>query len=157
MQNANFPTLFHQEVIHRMEQGKESPWSGTVLGVAALIALPFALLAWLLVQTALDHVARYAEMEKVIDAFHAGQRVIDPLETMRDLAPTHIYLGNPEIAARYDTAQREADHSLRQFLFTLREFDNAVLLASADRIEESWQTMEMADDISSSLFPFENV
>ena len=86
-----------------MEQGKESPWSGTVLGVAALIALPFVLLAWLLVQTTLGHVSRHERMEKVLDAFSAGLAVIKPLETMRDLAPSRVYLDPPEVTAKYST------------------------------------------------------
>jgi signal transduction histidine kinase len=140
-----------------MEQGKESPWSGTVLGVAALIALPFVLLAWLLVQTTLGHIERHEQMDRVLNAFHAGMAVVVPLETMRDLAPARVYLGDPEVTARYEEARRQADSSLRGFVHILREFDNVVLQASADRIEESWRSMEIADDISSTLFPFQNI
>jgi signal transduction histidine kinase/CheY-like chemotaxis protein len=141
----------------RMQQGKESPWSGTVLGVAALIALPFVLLAWLLVQTTMQHIERHHEMDRVVEAFAAGVAVIAPLETMRDLAPASVYLGDAEVGARFAAAQADADAALKAFLRILREFDNVVLQASADRIEESWQTLETADDISSTLFPFQNI
>ena len=82
-----------------MEQGRESGWSGMALGVAALIALPFALLAWLLAQTALDHIDRYAQMERVLATFRSGLAVVAPLERMRDLAPASVYLDVPTVTA----------------------------------------------------------
>jgi len=140
-----------------MEQGSESPWSGTVLGVAALIALPFVLLAWLLVQTTLGHATRYEQMSKVLDAFRAGNAVIEPLETMRDLAPSRIYLGEEIVTSRFETAKAQADKNLRDFLSIARRINNAALLDNTDRVEQAWHDLDITDQSSNTVVPYENI
>ncbi|MFZ5757243.1 MAG: ATP-binding protein [Pseudomonadota bacterium] len=140
-----------------MSPGKESPWSGTVAGIAALVALPFLLLAALLVWTTLGHLDRYERMDRVLDSFRSGLAVVEPLETMRDLAPARVYLDAPEVHAHYDLARETVDERLKRFLADVRAFDNPSLNGSTRRLEQSWRDLTIDSDISSTTVPFANI
>lgn len=140
-----------------MEQEKTSSWFGAALGTAILITLPFALLAWLLVQTTLGHVERYTQMERVLATFRAGLVVIVPLESMRDLAPANTYLDAPEVSSRYEQARFDVDRHLQAFIANLQRFDNNSLRARADHLQQVWQDLGVASETSDTAVPFNNV
>lgn len=140
-----------------MPHGKDSLWSGNLPGILA-VAAPLLLLAWLLAQNTHAHIARYDNMTQVLEGFRHGLAIVEPLETMRDLAAANTYLAAPEINARYSAARSEATQRLARFLAILRGFDNSVLNNTATRVEDAWRDLgDDANVVSNPMVPFATV
>ncbi|MFP5441129.1 MAG: ATP-binding protein [Gammaproteobacteria bacterium] len=140
-----------------MPHGKDSFWSGSLPGILA-VAIPFLLRAWLLAQNTRVHIERYDNMAQVLEGFRQGLAIVEPLETMRDLAAANTYLAVPEINQRYAAARQETSQRLSRFLATIRGFDNNVLNNTATRVEDAWR--ELGDDanvVSNPMVPFATI
>lgn len=140
-----------------MKQKSTFRLSGTVAGIGVLVGLPFVLLAWLLAQTAGTHIERYEQMERVLDGFRSGLVLIAPLETMRDLATTSVYLDAPDIQANYAQAHDQAEQQLPAFLAAIQATGHPSLDNHAARLQTGWNNLVIDSEISNATVPFETV
>ena len=84
-----------------------------------IVTLPFALLAWLLVDALMDDINRYQRVEQTLKLFDSGMQLIGHLEQVRDLGTARFHGAGDVLEARHVASLEIADAILPEFLHAL--------------------------------------
>ncbi|MGI9573822.1 ATP-binding protein [Alloalcanivorax xenomutans] len=127
--------------------------------MAALITVPFVLLALLILQHRLAVHDNYQRMLGDIRAFEAGLAVAPVLEEVRDLAVGMVHLESAELNIRYRGARERTDQRITAFLDTLVALPSPGLLDQGGVLRREWRDSAVRTGMSVEdvAGPFDNV
>ncbi len=86
-----------------------------------IVTLPFALLAWLLVDALMDDVNRYRRVEQTLILFDSGMQLVGHLEQVRDFGTARFHGAGDILKERHARALETVDALLPEFLHALGE------------------------------------
>jgi signal transduction histidine kinase len=87
--------------------------------IMVIVTLPFALLAWLLVDALMDDVNRYQRVEQTLTLFDSGMQLIGHLEQVRDLGTARFHGAGDTLQGRHAASLKVVDAMLPEFLHAL--------------------------------------
>ena len=89
--------------------------------IMVMVTLPFALLAWLLVDTLMDDLHRFERVGATVQLFDDGMYLVARLEDVRDLGTARFHGAGQDLQDRHQAALAEVDALLPDFLHALGE------------------------------------
>ena len=113
--------LGNRELLFGMDSAQIRPNPAFPSLIMVIVTLPFALLAWLLVDALMDDISRYRRVEQTLTLFDSGMQLINQLEQVRDLGTARFHGAGDILAARHSNALEMTDTLLPDFLHALGE------------------------------------
>ena len=139
---------------HREPRGIESQ---IPLVMVLMVSSPFLLLAWLLVNTLRADLQHMDQVDHSLQVFDRGLAVMRPLETMRDLAPSAIFVDQAGLDPLLEEQRALVDERLPLLFDALHRSGDRSLSGMADRLELAWGTITLRTPTSNTLDPFDNL